>query len=201
VRHVINVIVREHIETFHAVVREERGKALPYYVANELRRTLDCGILAKRFLRVVCAQCGDEMLVAYACKCRGACPSCSARRMCGSAAHLVDHVLPDVPLRQWVLTAPYEVRRVHALRPDALTAQNRFFVEEIARWQTQRAAAFGVKGGKTGAVTFVQRFERVRFHAPVFRAPARRGARRRFHEGGGRSARLSPRAGARASRE
>jgi hypothetical protein len=90
VRHVIDVIVREHIETFLAVVREERGKALPYYVANELRRYLDCGILAKGFLRVVCAQCGDEMLVAYSCKCRGACPSCSARRMCGSAAHLVD---------------------------------------------------------------------------------------------------------------
>src|SRR4051794_944361 len=24
--------------------------------------------------------------------------------MCGTAAHLVDHVLPDVPMRQWVLT-------------------------------------------------------------------------------------------------
>ena len=156
---VLHVIVREHLETFFAVVREERGKDLPYYVENELRRYLDCGILARGFLRVVCTRCGDEMLVAYSCKCRGACPSCSARRMCGSAAHLVDHVLPDVPLRQWVLTAPYEVRRVLALRPDALTAQNRFFVEEIARWQKQRAAAFGVQGGETGAVTFVQRFD------------------------------------------
>ena len=27
-------------------------------------------------------------------------------------------MLPDVPVRQWVLTAPYEVRRVVALRPD-----------------------------------------------------------------------------------
>jgi hypothetical protein len=42
--------------------------------------------------------------------------------MCDSAAHLVDHVLPDVPVRQGVLTAPHEVRRVLALRPDALTA-------------------------------------------------------------------------------
>jgi hypothetical protein len=42
--------------------------------------------------------------------------------MCGTAAHLVDHVLPDVPVRQWVLTTPFAVRRLLALRPDALTA-------------------------------------------------------------------------------
>ena len=67
--------------------------------------------------------------------------------MCGTAAHLVDRVLPDVSVRQWVVTAPYEVRRVLALRPDALTAQNRIFVEEIARWQKQKAKALGVVDG------------------------------------------------------
>jgi hypothetical protein len=74
--------------------------------------------------------------------------------MCDAAAHLVVYVLPDVPVRQWVLTAPREVRRVLALRPNALTAQGRIFVEEIARWQ--KHAENG--GGETGAVTFVQRF-------------------------------------------
>jgi hypothetical protein len=72
---------------------------------------------------------------------------------------LVDHVLPvDVPVRQWVLTAPHEVRRVLALRPNALTACGRLFVEEIARWQKQAAKARGTLSGETGAVTFVQRF-------------------------------------------
>lgn len=61
--------------------------------------------------------------------------------MCDSAAHLVDHVLPDVPVRQWELTAPHEVRRVHALRPHALTAQGRIFVGEIARWQKRVGSA------------------------------------------------------------
>jgi hypothetical protein len=97
--------------------------------------------------------------------------------MCDAAAHLVDHVLPDVPVRQWVLTAPHEVRRVLALRPDALTAQGRLFVEEIARWQKHAASA----GVETGAVTFVQRFDStlgcfVHFHVLVpdglFRADA-----------------------------
>ena len=151
---VLHRVVREHLETFLRTVHEERGKSLPRYVEEELRRYLRCGILAHGFLRVVCAKCRQEIVVAFSCKCRGACPSCSARRMCDAAAHLVDHVLPDVPVRQWVLTAPNEVRRVLALRPDALTAQGRIFVEEIARWQKHAASA----DGETGAVTFVQRF-------------------------------------------
>ena len=93
--------------------------------------------------------------VGHSCKCRGACPSCAARRMCGTAAHLADHVLPNVAVRQWVLTAPFEVRRVMALRPEALSACNRIFVQEIARCQKK---AGGIPGGETGSVTFVQRF-------------------------------------------
>ncbi len=78
------------------------------------------------------------------------------------------HVLPDVPVRQEVLTAPHEVRRVLALRPDALTAQGRTFVEEIARWQKHAANA----NGETGADTFVPRFDStlgcfVQFHVLV----------------------------------
>ena len=75
------LVVREHLETFLSTVREERGKDLPRYVEEELRRYLRCGILAHGFCRVACRVCHQEILVAYACKCRGSCPSCSARRM------------------------------------------------------------------------------------------------------------------------
>ena len=109
---VLHRVVREHLETFLQTVREERGKALPRYVEEEFRPYVRCGILAHGFLRVVCPKCRQEIVVASSCTCRGACPSCSARRMCDAAAHLVDHVLPDVPVRQGVLTAPHEVRRV-----------------------------------------------------------------------------------------
>jgi hypothetical protein len=68
--------------------------------------------------------------------------------MCGTAANFVDHVLPRVPVPPWVLTVPHEVRHVLALRPDALTAQNRIFVEEVARWQ---AHARGLACDETGA--------------------------------------------------
>ena len=32
------------------------------------------------------------------------------RRMADTAAHLVDNVFPHVPVRQWVLSLPFEIR-------------------------------------------------------------------------------------------
>ncbi len=83
-------IVAEHIETFLAVARETHERALPQYVERELREYLKCGILAHGFLRARCRSCGKDLLVALSCKKRGVCPSCNARRMCGTAAHLTD---------------------------------------------------------------------------------------------------------------
>ncbi|ARX22851.1 hypothetical protein AM393_28980 (plasmid) [Klebsiella pneumoniae] len=62
------------------------------------------------FLRVRCESCHAEHLVAFSCKRRGFCPSCGARRMAESAALLVDEVLPEQPMRQWVLSFPFQLR-------------------------------------------------------------------------------------------
>ena len=43
------------------------------------------------------------------CKRRGICPSCGARRMAQTAAHLVDHVIPRVPVRQWVRACQFRL--------------------------------------------------------------------------------------------
>ena len=40
----------------------------------------------------------------------GVCPSCNTRRMVETAAHLTDHVLPRLPVRQWVLSVPKRLR-------------------------------------------------------------------------------------------
>lgn len=42
-----------------------------------------------------------ERLIAFSCRGRGVCPSCNTRRMVEVAAHLVDHVFPPLPVRQW----------------------------------------------------------------------------------------------------
>src|SRR5215470_2048775 len=63
-----------------------------------------CGILAYGFLRLGCDTCPKELLLPFSCKRRGFCPSCAARRMAQTAAHLVEQVIPWVPTRQWVVS-------------------------------------------------------------------------------------------------
>ena len=88
-----------------------RERALPRHVQREFEDYLKCGRLEHGFLRVRCADCHAERLVAFSCKRRGFCPSCGARRMAEGAALLVDEVLPREPLRQWVLCVPFARRR------------------------------------------------------------------------------------------
>ena len=42
--------------------------------------------------------------------------------MVESAAHLADNVVPESPVRQWVLTFPFPLRFLLAAEPQALTA-------------------------------------------------------------------------------
>ena len=104
---VLYQVVQEHLATFLEQARERgsHGVGLPQSVESELTAYLDCGILARGFTRLRCVECGNKLLVGFSCKRRGICPSCSARRMHDTAAHLVDRVFPlDVGVRQWVLS-------------------------------------------------------------------------------------------------
>jgi hypothetical protein len=102
--------VQQHAQTFFAEVERDTGAGLPQFVKDEFDAFLECGILAHGFLRLRCADCGHDQLVAFSCKRRGFCPSCGARRMSQTAAHLVDHVIPHVQRARAVQP------RVHAVR-------------------------------------------------------------------------------------
>jgi hypothetical protein len=160
----LHALVRENLEAFLEHARAEYERPLPRYVEQELRAYLDCGILANGFSRAKCRGCGHDMVVAFSCKKRSACPSCGARRMCGTAAHLVDHVLPDVPVRQWVLSVPWPLRGILAARADALTALSRIFVDAIFARHRELAEMIGIAGPRCGAVTHVQRFGSMNLH-------------------------------------
>jgi hypothetical protein len=113
--------VQQHYETFAAEVAgpsTSSGQALPQFVKDEFVAYLDCGILAKGFLRLTCDTCARDTLVAFSCKRRGLCPACGTRRMAETAAYLVDHVIPRVPVRQWVLSFPIPLRSLFAIYPD-----------------------------------------------------------------------------------
>ena len=100
-------MVQQHFGEFLAQVEAgDRGGRLPAFVQDEFEAYLGCGLLSRGCLHVRCEQCGDEMVVAFSCKGRF-CPSCGGRRMTELAAHLVDGVFPDVPVRQWVLSLPW----------------------------------------------------------------------------------------------
>ena len=72
--------------------------------------------------------CPQRFVVAFSCKRRGACPSCNGRHMVQTAAHLVDHVIPPVPVRQWVISLPKRLRGVLGDRPKAVAAVTRIFL-------------------------------------------------------------------------
>jgi hypothetical protein len=129
----------------------EGGASLPRFVLGEFERYLGCGILANGFARVRCTACGDELLVAFSCKGRGFCPSCTSRRMHDTAANLVNRVIPYVPVRQWVLSLPRWARFLLARDPDIA-------LRTIFAHQRRLARRSGALGPRTGAISFVQRF-------------------------------------------
>jgi hypothetical protein len=159
-RTVLHELVAGHAQTLLAELRDAdpEGGGLPRYVERELAAYLRCGILAHGFTRVRCQTCHDEIVVAFSCKRRGICPSCTARRMADTAAHLVDRVLPRAPYRQWVFTVPKPLRLVLARDPAWTRWVGGLVVRAIGAWQRRVARKRGIRSPLTGAVTFVQRF-------------------------------------------
>ena len=149
--------MQQHAATFFAQAEETTGADLPQFVKDEFDAFLECGIPAHGFLRLRCGDCGHDKLLAVSCKRRGFCPSCGARRMSQTAAHLVDHVIPHVPVRQWVLSLPIPLRLLLAAQPELVTPVLQVVQRVVARHLLD---GVGLKGeeGHGGAVTLIQRF-------------------------------------------
>ena len=155
---VLYQVVQQHLETYLALAGEDDwdGQRVGAYVEREFRHYLECGILAYGFPRARCPDCGHDFLVAFSCKGRGLCPSCNARRMAETAAHLVDHVFPPLPVRQWVLSVPKRLRWYLEREPRAVSAVLHILLRVIeahlcrssdASWQA-----------RFGTVSFIHRF-------------------------------------------
>ena len=74
------------------------------------------------------------------------------------ADHLVRNVLPAVPMRQWVLSFPRQVRFLAARRPALASLLLDLFTRAVFAWQRRAARRLGVSDPRTGGVTAVQRF-------------------------------------------
>ena len=121
-----------------------------------------CGDFGQGFVRTACRTCGDELRVPFSCKGRGLCPSCMGRRMAEGAALRVDHVLPAVGYRQWVLSfeGRAAVRPGHdrALLAEVAGARARAVMHDM-RWAVKERHGLGsVEPLHAGVFMVVQRF-------------------------------------------
>ena len=73
------------------------------------------------------------------------------------AAHLVDAVLPWVPVRQWVLTMPYRLRYEMAWNHGLSRAVLRVYTRVLLGVYARGARACGIDGRQTGMDTALQR--------------------------------------------
>ena len=78
--------------------------------------------------------------------------------MANTAAHVVDRIIPAVPVRQWVLSLPYGVRARAAFDASFLTRVVRVFARALADRQRRGARSVGLGKVEHAAITFVQRF-------------------------------------------
>jgi hypothetical protein len=150
--------MQEHLLTFEQEWTDQAsGRTLPKFVTDELHGFMSCGILGRGFAHLFCKTCHEHHVVAFSCKARAVCPSCLGRRMNEGALNLVDHVLPDVPLRQFVLTMPFLLRFPLAFDGKLLGQVVRIFTDTVAGWYRKRHVERGLPPGETGAVTVIQR--------------------------------------------
>ena len=112
-------VIQQHLLTFEQEWTDKSdGRTLPSFVTDELHDFLGCGILARGLAQLFCPTCHERYVVAWSCKGRGFCPSCGGRRMNAGALTLADHVLPEVPIRQFA-TGVAKPRAAGAGRADA----------------------------------------------------------------------------------
>ena len=149
--------IRDHLDEFLLQARTN-GKGLPNYVEEEFRAFLKCGCIQFGFVRRKCEECGSEEWTPFSCKNRGFCPSCCGRRMAESAVHLIDNVLPERAMRQWVVTLPFPLRYIASTNKEIQRKIHSIVVTEIHNYYTKKAKRLGIKKSKTGSITFIQRW-------------------------------------------
>jgi hypothetical protein len=131
---------------------------MPTRVRREVERFLTCGDVRAGFVEVSCQSCAESRLVAFSCKGRGWCPSCTTRRALDTGVHL-ESLLPRVAHRQWTLSLPFSVRFLVVKTPKLLKRLGVRLVKAVWRWQRREARRSGATGALTGgAVCFWQWF-------------------------------------------
>ena len=127
-------LLQDHLETFLAEVEAGGVASLPQFVKGEFDAFLECGILRRAFA-----------------------PRAGRGAWRKPATWLVDHVIPKVPVRQWVLAFPIPLRRLLAVHPKLLAPVLQIIYRVIATHLIKKAGAKRSEAA-SGVVTLIQRF-------------------------------------------
>ncbi|MBU1241338.1 transposase zinc-binding domain-containing protein [Myxococcota bacterium] len=150
-----------HFNSFTALTGHD---PLPAYIESEFASYIRCGIHSYGFTRLKCTECDKSYTIPFSCKGRGFCPSCMAegppgRRMNEMGLHLTEDVLPKVPIHQFVLSLPKQLRYILSHNPRLASQVLRISVRTISSWYKRRfSRRLPAADCQTGAITFVQRF-------------------------------------------
>ena len=101
-RDYLPMVWQDRFQSTYGALRNEVLEALDSY--------LNCGLLCHGAARAYCDTCKHSILIAFSCKKRGICPSCTSKRAVIFAEHLYDEVLEEVEHRHIVFSLPKRVR-------------------------------------------------------------------------------------------
>lgn len=101
---------RDEFEQRYEELFEEWYGFLRGNVLDSFDAYLNCGILKHGCARAVCEECNHSELIAFSCKERVLCPSCSAKRSHIFAETLHEKILLPHPHKHFVFTIPKRLR-------------------------------------------------------------------------------------------
>ena len=78
--------------------------------------------------------------------------------MAETASHLTDKVFPRKPMRQWVLTFPFQLRFLFARDPKVMGEVLGLVNTTLCSFLIKKAGLTKKSGARTGSLTFIQRF-------------------------------------------
>ena len=127
---------------------EDKYGYLRTEVMKALYSFLDCGIPENGMARVRCEECGHDFFVAYSCRCRVVCPSCSTKRSV-LFGEKVRGIVKPVSHLHITFTIP-KILRAYFRRNRKLLK----FLVQSANWTIEEyfTGATEIEGGYTGGL-------------------------------------------------
>ncbi len=127
---------------------EEKYGYLRTEVMKAVYSFLECGIPENGMARVRCEECGHDFFVAYSCRCRVACPSCSTKRsvLFGEKVRVIVKPVSHLHI---TFTIP-KILRAYFRRNRKLLK----FLVQSANWTIEKyfTGATEIEGGYTGGI-------------------------------------------------